>query len=49
MNMCALHGQRAVCSNTKHEDYPVQRIGSGVVVAYEGNSFLMKRTTSTDI
>lgn len=32
---------RAVCSNTKHEDYPVQRIGSGVVVAYEGDFYLM--------
>jgi hypothetical protein len=32
---------RAVCSNTKHEDYPVQRIGSGVVVAYEGEFYLI--------
>lgn len=32
---------RVVCTNTKNKDYPVQRIGSGVVVAYDGDFYLM--------
>jgi hypothetical protein len=32
---------RVVCSHTNNEEYPIQRIGSGVVVAYEGDFFLV--------